>query len=726
MFGLMQSHSCHKSDEERAQYRLLYCGTCKAIGSLYGQSSRFFLNNDVVFLAQLLETIAPAQSKMSISSKSAFRNFNCMALPQASEIPRSLRIASAVCVTLAGLKVEDHLADTEGGAAKMAAHIFSNQFLSSLQALVDLGFPSTLLEELTARQSVIERRCTDLDSLSEATAEVSAVVFHHAAIAVGAQSELACALRKIGHAFGKLIYLLDALEDFRSDLRTKQFNAMFASYPIAQSAMQPWLPEHVLNSVTTRIAIEANKVLLELLVVPLSEVEFVDFKNTLLRNLLRRITLVYESWGYWGKKHRLSHKLGVLSTLNVCDSSHESMKESCKPVAAVAALDFKYALSRAKQLTSNSDCHLLLRLSSPLVFAWVFFVAFTAPSYSRLAHSYQEQLQLAFNLIFWGAVAAAMIRIANIGKEKVQFAFAMVGGDSPGGSQDDRVRRDRESSRPFKDAEQEDEVNLVESDSATEPQATPVLRESTDTPESLEPQAAQQQQQQAGEQLFRKAQEQLLLQAQQQLLAQAQQEELNQQRQREQQTTEPKNKSANRWRTGQPNEQTESKDDMRSAPSNEPTGAYGNDAVYDSDDAQYKRRQQSHLKGRFQKSRRLPKSAYPGAAAGCLFCDSCSVCGEDAYYGTTARRSRGECCCLDCDDCCACGLEGGCDMCSASGGECCTSGECCAGGHCCAAEHCCAGADCCSAADCAHCGGGADCCASADCCTAIDCGAASC
>ncbi len=723
MFGLMQFHSCHKTDEERAQHRLLYCGTCKAIGTLYGQSSRVFLNNDVVFLAQLLEKIAPAQIQMNIGSKSAFRNFNCMLLPQEAEIPQSMRVASAVCVTLAALKVEDHLEDTKSGASKLTARVFSKQFRTALEDLVAVGFPSTVLQELTQRQSSLERSCNDLDSLAEETAEVSAVVFQHAAQAVGAASEFATTMRDIGHAFGKLIYLLDALEDFKKDRERGQFNAISTAFG-SQQARTSWLPESILDLVTTKIAIQSNKVLLGLLVLPIDTSQFVDHKNTLQRNLLRRIDSKYESWGYFGRKHRLSHKLGIFSR---CDTRHDArhekldFAEACKPVAAVAALDFRYAFSRARELTSNRDCHLAVKLLSPIIFGWVFFVAFAAPSHSRLAQSYQEHLQLSFNLIFWGAVAAALIQIAHAGKQKVQYAFSMVGGDSQGGSHgdspEDRSRREPERSRPYKDADDEETINIVESDSATGQQETPVLREVSSQQEGASPQqdassqqqeeSAQQQegQQHAGEQLFRKAQEQLLLQAQQQLLAQAQQEELERQRQRQSEGTrgQTRKTSANRW----PKDQSEL---HGSASEGEPENRQGH----------------THSKGRFQRSRRMPKSAYPGAAAGCLFCDSCAVCGEDAYYGTTARRSRGECCCLDCDDCCACGLEGGCDICSSSGGECCTSGECCAGGHCCAAEHCCAGADCCSAADCAHCGCGLDCCTSVDCCTAIDCGAASC
>ena len=49
MYGLMRSNVCPRHAQEAHHRRLHYCGTCKTMGRLYGQSSRVLLNNDAVF-----------------------------------------------------------------------------------------------------------------------------------------------------------------------------------------------------------------------------------------------------------------------------------------------------------------------------------------------------------------------------------------------------------------------------------------------------------------------------------------------------------------------------------------------------------------------------------------------------------------------------------------------------------------------------------------------------
>ena len=97
MFGLMR----------RAQ-RLPYCGTCKTLGSLYGQRSRLLLNHDTVFLAELLmeQSGQPEWSH-------AYRSFNCLTLPKPEDaMPLALQFAATAAVTIAHFHIADHQVDS--------------------------------------------------------------------------------------------------------------------------------------------------------------------------------------------------------------------------------------------------------------------------------------------------------------------------------------------------------------------------------------------------------------------------------------------------------------------------------------------------------------------------------------------------------------------------------------------------------------------------------------
>jgi len=74
MFGLMKNTGCIQADQQD-WYRMHYCGTCKSIGSLYGQRSRILLNFDCVFLAELLSVIQETDTKQwdpKLSARSCF------------------------------------------------------------------------------------------------------------------------------------------------------------------------------------------------------------------------------------------------------------------------------------------------------------------------------------------------------------------------------------------------------------------------------------------------------------------------------------------------------------------------------------------------------------------------------------------------------------------------------------------------------------------------------
>ena len=62
MFGLMKNTDGLPT-KQSDWYRLHYCGTCKSLGKIYGQRSRFFLNYDIVFLAEILTILQESQTQ---------------------------------------------------------------------------------------------------------------------------------------------------------------------------------------------------------------------------------------------------------------------------------------------------------------------------------------------------------------------------------------------------------------------------------------------------------------------------------------------------------------------------------------------------------------------------------------------------------------------------------------------------------------------------------------
>src|SRR5690349_11355933 len=113
MFGLMKARTCSLSPELKRQRRLHYCGTCKTIGSLYGQRSRALLNHDTVFLAELLSALSGTDRQLDEWNQS-YQSYNCLALPRsAAAMPLVLQYAAAATLTLTEFKLADHIKDSK-------------------------------------------------------------------------------------------------------------------------------------------------------------------------------------------------------------------------------------------------------------------------------------------------------------------------------------------------------------------------------------------------------------------------------------------------------------------------------------------------------------------------------------------------------------------------------------------------------------------------------------
>ena len=223
MFGLMQFRCSAKSPGNERLWRLHYCGTCKTIGRRYGQRARLFLNHDASFLAELLDSLTAADPE---KWSPAYRSWNCMSLPSAQEIPLLLRYTAAVNVLLGEYKIRDHEADSRRPWWTWLRRCFSTPFRKAQKDLAELGFPLEDTARILGRQSELEARPgVTADEAASPTAEVTSLVFRHGAL-LAALPDRAARFAEMGYRFGRLIYLIDAWEDFARDARTGSFNAL--------------------------------------------------------------------------------------------------------------------------------------------------------------------------------------------------------------------------------------------------------------------------------------------------------------------------------------------------------------------------------------------------------------------------------------------------------------------------------------------------------------------
>lgn len=362
----MRAKKCGMSADEKQFRRLHYCGTCKTIGSLYGQKSRLLLNHDTVFLAEILTSLSDEKTD---GWQESYQSYNCLNLPKTA-MPVSLQFAAATNVILAEFKIADHIQDAPRQRRfKFARRIFSNEFLKAEDSLKRWNFPLEKVREILQTQEKLESENSSLDILAEPTA-ATALFFAHGVELIG-KDELKNLASEIGYKFGKLIYLLDALEDFEKDAKTNQFNALRAVFALNENK----LPNDIYRKVTAILRGLESELIAKIYALPIDERQRQIFALRFQENLDKK----------------LKTELPILKTRNF----HIPKQ---KPTFTEK---YHLAVKTARKLTRNYSWQM------PIVFLFVFVFALAAPAHTREAKSARECFDLSFNLMFLGAVLSS-------------------------------------------------------------------------------------------------------------------------------------------------------------------------------------------------------------------------------------------------------------------------------------------------------------------------------
>ncbi len=389
MFGLMRAKKCGTSDAEKHFRRLNYCGTCKTAGALYGQKSRLLLNHDAVFLAEILTALSG--ENIEDWSKS-YQSFNCLNLPL-NAMPLSLQFAATTNVILTELKLADHIEDEGKLRYKFAQKAFSSEFQKAEGLLKTWNFPlaevKAILQSQTVRESEISGNTANeiLEKLAAPTAEATAIFFAEGVKLIGKNDSVNLA-RELGSAFGVLVYLLDAFEDYEKDFSKNQFNAIRAAFDLMGNKISAGARRK-----TVSILRELESEIVEKIhALPFAEKQKTLFAARLADNLQRK----------------LRTNLPVVSRKTTC---------APKPKHTFAQR-WENASEKAQNLARGFSWQM------PLVFLFVFAFALVTPAQSKEARSARECFDLSFNLMFLGTffgsvLSAPLIAMQNLAPDQI-------------------------------------------------------------------------------------------------------------------------------------------------------------------------------------------------------------------------------------------------------------------------------------------------------------------
>lgn len=228
MFGVLTYKKL--SFEQYNQFRLNYCGTCKTIGKIYGHKERLFLNFDTVFLSELLDAISSDGNKFQ-----HIKPNTCFVLPQdINQIPFFLKYTASVNVLLAYYKIIDNVVDsrTDINIWKALRFVEKRNFKKAKNFLKQANVSISLIETSVQTQFSIEKEKNIFHDYTKTfkhycspTGTITGEIFRASVTHFG-DEELQNVFKEIGKNFGKIVYLIDALEDYNQDKKRGRFNCL--------------------------------------------------------------------------------------------------------------------------------------------------------------------------------------------------------------------------------------------------------------------------------------------------------------------------------------------------------------------------------------------------------------------------------------------------------------------------------------------------------------------
>lgn len=222
MYGYVTPYIPELKIKEYELYKAYYCGLCKSIGRLYGQTERLLLNYDCTFLAILLSGLT--------TDTADFHEFRCAVHPAKRRgyigENDALDYAAAVTVILAKEKLRDNIADGEHKISGMAASKLTERAYG--EACKRYPETADAVSAQLRRLSRLEAdRCANIDETADVFGEMLAHVmtgFPDKTGEIG--SETKEILRNFGYNMGRWIYIIDAADDIEKDIKHGSYNPL--------------------------------------------------------------------------------------------------------------------------------------------------------------------------------------------------------------------------------------------------------------------------------------------------------------------------------------------------------------------------------------------------------------------------------------------------------------------------------------------------------------------
>ncbi|HEY8423369.1 MAG TPA: DUF5685 family protein [Clostridia bacterium] len=223
MYGYVTPDKSKLYNKDFLLYRAFYCGVCKETAKNYGNLPRFATNYDIAFLGVFFHAY--------LNVLPEFINQNCVLNPFVKKhIVKSsglLKDITDLNILLAYHKVLDDKIDSGGIKSNIILGILKKHYHKSSANLPEAD--AIIRTQYERLRELEKQNCSSVDK----TADCFAVMLRDSALAIikkhngDFQSQ---PLQDFLYNLGKLVYLLDALDDLAEDYKSKNYNPLLARF----------------------------------------------------------------------------------------------------------------------------------------------------------------------------------------------------------------------------------------------------------------------------------------------------------------------------------------------------------------------------------------------------------------------------------------------------------------------------------------------------------------
>lgn len=217
MFGYVTINKPELKIKEYETYKGVYCTLCKEMGREYGLLSRFLLSYDGAFYVMYKLGLTNDEIKVSNSRCSFNPCKKCMKITCDSNI---YQLACAITVILAYFKLVDNLHDSNF-FKKIILYILYPYF-AYINKKAKKKYPDLfdIVNKGMAEQFALEKESDiSIDKSAHPTAEILSRLFAYGETDDNKENAL-----QFGYQLGRVVYFLDAFDDYEKDMKENSFN----------------------------------------------------------------------------------------------------------------------------------------------------------------------------------------------------------------------------------------------------------------------------------------------------------------------------------------------------------------------------------------------------------------------------------------------------------------------------------------------------------------------